>query len=158
MAGNQFGGGNDKFRAADKTLMRPMVQLGAPSVMQMPIDKNAQGNVVLASPIPTIPQAVIGKGADGVRGASPIRVMGGVSPFGHEMGAPSPAPSQFQPMPQPVAPAPQQHPHGPELGANQEIHVLVATLEGPDGRPYEAPWEVVAPRGSKVLGVTERFA
>ncbi len=153
MAGNQFGGGNDRFRATDKALMRPVVQMGAPQVLQMPIDKNAHGNVSLATPVPTIPQAVIGKGADGVRGASPIRVVGG-TPFSPEMGSPALAPSQFQPMPQPAAPALQ--PRGPELGANEEIHTLVALLEGPNGQKYEAPWEVVAPRGSRVLGVTER--
>jgi hypothetical protein len=156
MAGNQFGGGNDKFRVADKALQRQVVQMGAPQVLQMPIDKNAQGGVPVAQPIHAIPQAVIGKGADGVRGASPIRVVGS-SPFGHEMGSPAPAaPAQFQPMPQPVVPAAAPVQRGPELGAGEEVHTLVATLKGPDGRMYEAPWEVVAPRGSQVMGVTER--
>lgn len=158
MSGN-FGGGGDKFRSANQNLQRPVAQLGAPQVQQMPIGKDMRGNVSVASPLPDVAPAVIGKGAQGPSGQVPLRVVGGQSPFGHEMGGgPQMAPMQVQqprfqaPAPQPQAPQPQ----NPGLGANEELHVLVATLEGPGGQRYEAVYEVVSPRGSKVLGVSER--
>lgn len=44
---------------------------------------------------------------------------------------------------------------GQKAPPGQEVHVIKVHLEGPDGKPLSAEWEVVAPRGSKVLGVTE---
>lgn len=168
MLGNQFGGGGDKFKSAQNGLQRQVVQLGSVSPQLMAgAPLRGEGNVAVAGQMaPDVRQVPIGKGAEGVRGSSPIKIMG-QNPFGHEM-APAPAPSQFQPAPQAapmqqpqmrpqyqpaLAPAPQpQH----QLGANQEVHVLVATLEGPQREKYEAVYEIVAPRGSRVLGVSER--
>lgn len=171
MSVNPGMGGGNKFQSANGNLQRPVVQMGAVNPDQMmrgaPIRQDGSGNVAVAVPIaPQVTQVPIGKGAEGVRGTSPIRLMG-QNPFAHEMG--SPAPAQFQPAPAP-APMPQPAPrfapppppappaqHHPQLGANQEVHVLVATLEGPSGQKYEAVYEVVAQeRGSRVLGVTER--
>lgn len=149
---NQVGGGGEKFMAAQQGLQRKVAVMGQPTLMTAPINKDAQGNVPVVSLQPDVAQATIGKGASGVSARSGVRIVGGGSPFGPEMGAPS-----FQPpaplMQQPVAPAPQQH---SGLGDNEELHILVATLQGPTGQRMEAVYEVVAPRGSKVLGVSER--
>jgi hypothetical protein len=150
---SQFGGGGEKFMAAQQGLQRKVAVMGTPTLVTAPINKDAQGNVQVAQTAPEVAQAVIGKGASGVSARSGVRIMGGTSPFGPEMGTP------FQPQPAPVmqqpqAPPPQQQ--HPGLGENEELHVLVATLQGPTGQRMEAVYEVVAPRGSKVLGVAER--
>ncbi len=165
MAGNQFGGGGEKFQAANSKLQRQVVQMGtvSPQLMLGSRIDGTQGNVAVAQALqPQVSQAVIGKGDQGVRGAPPIRVMGGGDAFGHQAAQVAQPQGQFHPAPQPqsypqpqAAPSPQ--PQHAQLGANQEIHVLVATLRGPSGQKYEAIYEVVAQeRGSKVLGVSER--
>lgn len=148
---NQVGGGGEKFMAAQQGLQRKVAVMGTPTLVTAPINKDAQGNVQVAQTAPEVAQAVIGKGASGVSARSGVRIVGGVSPFGPEMG------QQFQPQQTP--PQPQQatqQPQNPGLGSDEELHVLVATLQGPDGRKYEAVYEVQSPRGSKVLGVAER--
>jgi hypothetical protein len=152
---NQVGGGGEKFMAAQQGLQRKVAVMGQPVLMTAPINKDAQGNVPVVSMQPDVAQATIGKGASGVSARSGVRIVGGTSPFGPEMGAPG-----FQPQPTPLAqqPAAPQAQQNTGLGAGNELHVLVATLEGPDGRRMEAVYEVEAPRGSKVLGVAERSA
>lgn len=44
---------------------------------------------------------------------------------------------------------------GQKAPPGQEIHTIKVHLEGPDGKPLTAEWDVVSPRGSKVMGVTE---
>jgi hypothetical protein len=95
--------------------------------------------------------------------------MGGLGDgFGPTQGQITQPQGNFHPAPQPqypptphAAPAqpqqPQPQPQHAQLGANEEVHRLVARLQGPSGNQYEAIYEVVAPeRGSKVLGVSER--
>lgn len=162
--GNGFGAGGDRFKTAQQGLQRPVIQLGSvsPDIMRgADIRQGGNGNVAVAQPLaPQVTQVPIGKAAgEGVRGSSPIRVVGASDPFG--MGSPQSPFQQPQPQPRyqaPVAPAavpaPPQH---AQLGANQEVHTLVALLQGPSGQKYEAIYEVVAQElGSKVLGVSER--
>lgn len=158
MAANGFGGG-DKFKPAGNNLERQVFQMGrGPVMVGAPLQ--GEGNIPVAGAAPVVQYASIGKGDQGVRGATPIRVMGASSPFSQQqnpgMGsfAPAPHPSYPpQPQPQPMAPAVQH----PSLGAGDEVHTLVAKLQGPSGTQYEAVYEVVVPeRGSRVLGVTER--
>lgn len=151
---NQVGGGGDKFMSAQPGLQRKVAVMGQPTLMTAPINKDAQGNVPVVSMQPDVAQATIGKGASGVSARNGVRIVGGGSPFGPEMGAPG-----FQPQPTPMAPQAAAAPQAPQnagLGDNEELHVLVATLQGPTGQRMEAVYEVVAPRGSKVLGVAER--
>lgn len=149
---SQFGGGGEKFMAAQQGLQRKVAVMGTPTLVTAPINKDAQGNVAVVPTQPDVAQAVIGKGASGVSARSGVRIIGGTSPFGPEMGTPGFQP-QPAPMAQPAAPQAQQH---PGLGVGNELHILVATLQGPDGQRMEAVYEVEAPRGSKVLGVAER--
>lgn len=152
---NQVGGGGEKFMAAQQGLLRKVAVMGQPTLMTAPINKDAQGNVPVIAMQPDVAQATIGKGASGVSARAGVRIVGGGSPFGPEMGAPG-----FQPAPTPMAPQaalPQaQQPQNAGLGENEELHILVATLQGPNGQRYEAVYEVQSPRGSKVLGVAER--
>jgi hypothetical protein len=37
-----------------------------------------------------------------------------------------------------------------------EAHTIVVHLAGPDGQPFVAEFDAMAPRGSKVMGVSER--
>jgi hypothetical protein len=39
------------------------------------------------------------------------------------------------------------------IGAGDEIHSVEVIAEGPDGREYAAPYDVVLPKGSKIMGV-----
>jgi hypothetical protein len=156
MAGSQFsGGGLGGFHSADKGLERKLFQMGKGPVM-VGGSINGQGNVPLAALPVDVAYTSIGKGEQGVRGTAPIRVMGSTQPF-----VQNPTLGSFAPAPQPSYP-PQVQPEAPaaphvSLGANDEVHTLVAKLQGPSGRQYEAIYEVVVPeRGSQVLGVTER--
>jgi hypothetical protein len=46
---------------------------------------------------------------------------------------------------------------GREVPAGEEVHTLVARLEGPSGKQYEATYEVQVPeRGTKVVSVKEK--
>ncbi len=148
---NPIGQGN-KFQAANNGLERKVFQMGGPQLSNG--DVRAGGNIPVAPGMGEVPYAAIGKGQDGIRGASPIRVVGlGSAPFSPSTETPGMGRS-FQPAPQPSAPT--QAP-SPALGAGDEVHTLVARLKGPSGREYEAVYEVVVPeRGSQVLGVTER--
>jgi hypothetical protein len=148
---NPIGQGN-KFQPANGQLERKVFQMGGPQMTNG--DVRGGGNIPVAPSMGDVPYASIGKGQEGVRGASPIKVMGMGAPFGPAAETPGMGRS-FQPAPQP-APVPQP---SPALGAGDEVHTLVARLKGPSGREYEAVYEVVVPeRGSTVLGVTERPA
>lgn len=156
-----IGGGRGQFQPAQQGLERRSFQMGSPLLQGAPI-QSQQGNVSVApgTLVRDVPYAAIGKGQDGVKGGNPIRVMG-MSQFGPTPVTPGMG-SQFAPAPSPVAPPQvQQAPAAPSpsLGENEEVHVLVAKLQGPSGRSYEAVYEVVVPeRGSRVMGVSERAA
>lgn len=158
---NPVGGGSNKFQSANNGLQRKFQMGAGPALVNAPV-QGGQGNLQVVGNLGDVPYVAIGKGADGVRGGSALRVMGSPSPFGQ---APTPGMGdQFAPAPQPE-PMPMQHQQqyqeapapSPNLGANEEVHTLVARLKGPSGQIYEAPYEVVVPeRGSIVLGVVER--
>lgn len=158
---NPISGGGNKFQTANNALERPVAQMGrGPQMAGAPI-QSGQGNIPVAGLGPEVAYASISSpNGAGVRGAPPVKLMGGSSPFGTPMPMQTPGMgSSFAPAPQPM---PTQQPQAaPEqnfsLGANDEVHTLVAKLQGPSGTTYEAIYEVVVPeRGSRVLGVSER--
>ncbi len=153
-----IGGGKNQFQPAQGGLERRSYAMGSPVLQGANIQ--GAGNVQVAPGMLNrdVPYAAIGKGQEGVRGGNPIRLMG-ADPFRSQPLTPGMG-TQFAPAPAPVAPPQQQVPQAPSspsLGDNEEVHVLVAKLQGPSGRNYEAVYEVVVPeRGSRVLGVSER--
>ncbi len=155
-----IGGGKGQFQPAQQGLERRSFAMGSPVLQGANLQ--GQGNVQVApgALVRDVPYAAIGKGQEGVRGGNPIRLMG-ADPFRSQPLMPGMS-NQFAPAPAPVAPPQQQQQVQPQaqmgsgLGENEEIHVLVARLAGPDGRPMESIYEVVSPRGSRVLGVSER--
>jgi hypothetical protein len=109
------------------------------------------------SPVPHHSQAQIGQ-ANSPKGAQPVALMGqGVPQLGQSAPrmpmSPGSIPAQA-PAPIP-APAPQPALAGPSLDG--ETHVIVVEGKAPNGKTYFAEYEAIFPRGTKIMGVTERF-
>jgi hypothetical protein len=112
--------------------------------------------------LPSHQQAQIGQG-NTPKGAQPVSLMGmpvqGLPILGQQAVGQQAALGQAQTPRLPIAPqsAPQQ-PQRALGGPDGEVHTIVVELQGGDGKKYFAEYDVVAPRGSKVMGVTERFS
>lgn len=83
------------------------------------------------------------------QGVSPLKIRQGPA-FQLGQKNPLPAPAAA-PVAAPQAPAPSQ-----ELSGGEQVHVVEVVGEGPDGRKYIAPFDVVFPKGSRILGMRER--
>jgi hypothetical protein len=92
----------------------------------------------------------------GPRGAQEIKVVG--------MQPQAPNSRVAQQMVPPAAPQIEQRPAmqpvlglsgagSPQAPASEETHSVEVIGEGPDGREYAAPFDVVFPKGSKILGI-----
>jgi hypothetical protein len=116
--------------------------------------------------VPSHQQAQIGQG-NMPKGAQPVSLMGvqaqqGIPILGQApIGQPQAHLGQVQAprLPMSPQPAPQQQPQRALGGPDGEVHTIVVELQGSDGKTkYFAEYDVVAPKGSKVMGVTERFS
>lgn len=147
-------------------------QVSVLGAQQPNIGKNfALGSVPPAPPltqmaVPNQQQAQIGQG-NGPKGAQPVSLMGmptqGMPILGQNPGIASQptlgyAPQGQQRMPMaPQMPALQGPPQQKALGSDGEVHTIIVEGHGMDGKKYIAEFDAVFPRGTKVMGVTEKF-
>jgi hypothetical protein len=102
------------------------------------------------------PQQMASKGSP--RGAQEIAVVGMTPQAPLRQLAPQQVPPKAPAIAQAPAlmPVPMLGASGPGLGAGEQVHTIEVVGEGPDGREYVAPFDVVFPKGSKILGARER--
>jgi hypothetical protein len=102
------------------------------------------------SPIPHHSQAQIGQ-ANSPKGAQPVTLVGGGASAQPTLGQQAPrmplSPSSQPPKPQAL--------NGPSMDG--EVHTIVVEGMAPDGQKYFAEYDAVFPKGTKVMGVTEKF-
>lgn len=108
---------------------------------------SAPGAPVLSqSPLPSHNQAQIGQ-SNAPKGAQPVSLMGAAPIQQQILG---------QPPRLPMSPAPSAH-----LGSGDqndgEVHTIMVEGLGSNGKKYVAEFDAVFPKGTKVLGVTEKF-
>lgn len=104
--------------------------------------------VMSQAPLPSHNQAQIGQ-SNAPKGAQPVSLMGA-------------APVQQQILGQgpklPMSP----QPSGAHLGSGDqndgEVHTIMVEGLGSNGKKYVAEFDAVFPKGTKVLGVTEKFS
>lgn len=161
MAGNNNFGGR-KFEPAGQVQVGLPLGRG-PQLSGAPLAQ-AQGNVAVARPYePTLVQQPIpspSMAGQMPRGANAIPVIFPRTPFtmGGSMFNPMPqAPPQPQYQPQYQQPQPQAVPfQQPQLGGDQEIHVIEVRAAAPNGQEMLAPYEAVFPKGTRILGASEK--
>lgn len=132
-AGDRFNGSQAK---ALNVFGQPRLELGRPMDMSQsgPLDSQA------SQPIPTQGQQGFLGGRQGVASQGAFTPMQGAQPT--------------RLAPRPAAPAPQQS--SAELSGEEEAHTIDVHLVDSMGNPLVATYDVIAPRGSRVLGAKER--
>jgi hypothetical protein len=108
------------------------------------------GPALSQGPLPNHAQAQIGQ-SNSPKGAQPVTLVG--QQAGPALGQQAPR------MPMSPGAIPQAQPQaalgGPSMDG--ETHTIVVEGMAPDGKKYYAEYDAVFPRGTKVLGVTEKF-
>jgi hypothetical protein len=102
--------------------------------------------------VPTHQQAQIGQ-SNAPKGAQPVSLMG-KAPQGQPILGQA-VPQGKMPLSPGAQPAPRAALAGPSLDG--EVHTIVVEGLAPDGRTYFAEYDAVFPRGTKVMGVTEKM-
>jgi hypothetical protein len=90
------------------------------------------------------------------RGAQEIKVVGMAPQAPLSRVAPRQVPPQAPQIAHASSPLAMLGSSDPGLGAGDEVHTIEVVGQGPDGREYVAPFDVVFPKGSKILGARER--
>lgn len=111
------------------------------------------------TPVPSQQQAQIGQ-SNGPKGAQPVSLMG-LAPQGQPILGQQAIGQQQMGQQVPKMPmAPGMHQLGKSQGPSMdgEVHTIVVEGVAPDGKTYLAEYDAVFPKGTKVMGVTEKIS
>jgi hypothetical protein len=111
------------------------------------------------TPVPSHQQSQIGQGK-GPKGAQPVSLMGMPAQGNPVLGQAPQMPMMQASMPMSGLSMQQQQPvhqlgKGPSMDGG-EVHTIMVEGMGSDGKKYIAEFDAVFPRGTKVMGVTEK--